>query len=772
TSSAFAEYQKLESSDVRSIWLRRELGLRYQEAGLTDRAGALLTEAWKLSFDDESLRSALERLAQARGDAASMRELAHAALTLNPGDHEAKLNLLQVEGGQAHLQAAAAAANASGDSGLRVRYANLLAFAGDGQAARAELSAAARNDVRIQLPPLASTSDADAAYLENAAQLAAKAQRTPPAADANVVTLADVTVERMLPNGQTTQHVQQVFYIANQRGARDYSNRTIQYSQTSQQLSVAHARIYTRDGRVVNAEDEGDSSVADANISMYYDTRSRSFRFPSLQKGDVVELEYRVSPKSNANPYGSYFGSLVAFQNGLPQELHRYVLVAPASRPLNIVQERTPPAQVSTSNDETTYRWEMRDIAALPNEPRGPSLTEIAPYLSISTFADWSQLGRWYAQMIAPQFTLDSNLREALARITNGARTELEKIGAIHEFVVRNTHYVAMEFGIYSYKPYPVSQVYARRFGDCKDKASLMIALMRAAGIDADLALVRTRKLGDVSEHATNISVFNHAVAYIPKYDLWLDGTAEYAGFHELPLDDQGAMALTVNLNGDANLRRIPVTLPMQNYTHRVVRADVQTDGKIVFNGSAYTRGEDAPGLRREYEVAERQRDTVRANLAQVYPSVQVDSVHVDGAHDLEHDINVKFSGSLDTFAGRKSLDLAPSWLPHRYVDSLAPLKTRTEELQLPAPWTTEEELHFMIPQDARLDEIPQDWHYDTPYGTAVIRYELRGRELVVTTSVQFRKLRIQPSEYTGFRAFCQNVEKAFHQEIKVRLAG
>ncbi|HVZ19201.1 MAG TPA: DUF3857 domain-containing protein [Terriglobales bacterium] len=772
TSAALAEYQKLEASGIHSIWLQRELGIRYQEAGLSDRATTLLNEAWKLSFDDATVRAALVQMAQARGDAATLRVLAKAAVRLNPNDVNAKLDLAKFANDQAGLEGAAAMANSSDNPQLQVRYANLLAFAGDAERSRAELELAAHSDIRIHLPPTAATVDVDAPYLENPAQLAASAQRTPPAGNSNVITLADVTVDRMLPNGQTIQHVQQIFYIANQRGARDYSNRCVQYGETSQQLSVVHARVYTRDSRVVNAEDEGESSVADANISMYYDTRSRSFRFPSLQKGDVIELDYRISPKSNVNPYGNYFGTLVAFQNGLPQQLHRYVLVAPSSRPLNIVQEHMTAGKVSTNNGETTYRWEMRDIAALPNEPRGPSLTEIAPYISISTFADWTQLGRWYAEMIAPQFSLDSNLRDVLARITKNSTTEIEKIRAIHEFVVRNTHYVAMEFGIYSYKPYPVSQVYARRFGDCKDKASLMIALMRAAGIDADLALVRTRKLGDVSNQATTISVFNHAVAYIPKYDLWLDGTAEYAGFRELPLDDQGAMALTVNLNGQAKLRRIPVTLPMQNYTHRVVRAEVQNDGKIVFSGSAYTRGEDAPGLRREYEVAERQRDTVRANLAQVYPSVKVDSVHVDGTHDLEHDINVNFSGSLDTFDGQKSLELVPSWLPHRYVDSLAPLVSRTEELQLPAPWTTEEELHFTIPQNANIEQVPHDWHYDTPYGTALIRYELRGHELIVSTSVQFRKLRIQPAEYGGFREFCQNVEKAFHQEIKVRLAG
>ena len=632
--------------------------------------------------------------------------------------------------------------------------------------------APASNAIRTSALSASTARAADSAYLENAAELAANAELNPPPSNSNVVTLADVTVERMSPNGQSVLHVQQVLFIANDRGAHDYSTRSVQYCENTQELAVIRAGVYKSDGRYLEAGDGGETAVSDKQSSMYYDTQSRTLRFPSLQKGDVIELEYLVSPNSKSNPFGDYFGSLIAFQNDTTQRLHRYVLLAPTARKLNLVEQRMPAAKISIADGVTTYLWEMRKVPPLANEPRGPSLTEVAPYVSISTFSDWRELGRWYASFIKPQFELNSELRQALARITGTTPSELDKIHAIHEFVLRNTRYEAMEFGVFRYKPYPVSQVYERHFGDCKDKASLMIALLGQAGIDAELALVRTRKLGDVSERATSIAIFDHAVAYIPKYDLWLDGTAQYAGFRELPLDDQGAMALTVNLDGRATLRRIPVTSPLENYTRRVVQADVQADGKIVFSGSAYTRGEDAPGLRREYEVAERQRDTMRANLAQVYPSVQVDSVHVDGAHDLERDIDMKFSGSIDTSAGQQSLPLIPSWLPHKYVDSLAPLVSRTQELQLPAPWTTEEELHFNLPEGASIDRVPSNWVYDSPFGTATIRYQLDRHELVVTTSVQFRKLRIGAAEYPRFRQFCQNVEKAFHQGIAVHLTN
>src|SRR5205807_6679737 len=176
----------------------------------------------------------------------------------------------------------------------------------------------------------------------------------------------------------------------------------------------------------------------------------------------------------------------------------------------------------------------------------------------------------WYAKLIGPQFALDQTLQQELQRLVKGKRSDQEKITAIQEFVLRNTHYVALEFGIYSYKPYPVTQIYARRFGDCKDKASLMIALLRAAGIEAEIALVRTRSLGDVAPEPASIAVFNHAIVYVPKYELWLDGTAEYAG-PELPLEDQGALSLTVSLSGAAQIRHIPMSRAADNYTRHVI---------------------------------------------------------------------------------------------------------------------------------------------------------------------------------------------------------
>jgi hypothetical protein len=191
----------------------------------------------------------------------------------------------------------------------------------------------------------------------------------------------------------------------------------------------------------------------------------------------------------------------------------------------------------------------------------------------------------------------------------------------------------------------------------------------------------------------------------------------------------------------------------------------------VEFSGNFDTRGGDAPVLRRDYEVTERQRDQVRDRLAEVFPTVRLEDVRVEGAHDLDRDVSVNFRGLLDTFAGRSTFSLATSWMPRAYVQVLAPLATRTQDLVLVAPWQTQEEIHLSIPRSATYVSVPRDEHLQTPFGDAVLRYEVSGRDLTVRTTVQFHAGRISPADYPAFRAFCAQVERSFRNEIKVSLA-
>ena len=106
---------------------------------------------------------------------------------------------------------------------------------------------------------------------------------------------------------------------------------------------------------------------------------------------------------------------------------------------------------------------------------------------------------------------------------------------------------MALEFGIHGFKPYRCAQIFARGFGDCKDKATLIVTMLGALGIKATPVVVRTANKGEIETMPASLAPFDHMIAYVPSLDLYLDGTAEYTGSLELPAMDRGALALQVN---------------------------------------------------------------------------------------------------------------------------------------------------------------------------------------------------------------------------------
>src|SRR5690606_35630556 len=118
---------------------------------------------------------------------------------------------------------------------------------------------------------------------------------------------------------------------------------------------------------------------------------------------------------------------------------------------------------------------------------------------------------------IQPTPTIERLAREIVAEIP---ADDIEaRVRAVYGWVVENTRYVGLEFGIHSFKPYKVDQVVRRGFGDCKDKASLIWSMLKVLGIDSKMVLLRMRHLGAIGERPASLAIFNHAIVYVPALD-------------------------------------------------------------------------------------------------------------------------------------------------------------------------------------------------------------------------------------------------------------
>lgn len=774
-SQALRDLHALQEQFPHPLWLRARLAIDYQQLGLLEQASNLAASVLSEEKSQLDILALLARFHESRHMSLELKDDYIALSRLQPQAPEVwrKLSRLQFDSGDFSATRSSLFRlleldkNDADAHRLLAQVDQRLHMEADAQE---EIATAERLNQRPS--GAANRSEVDGHFMADTTELARAAFQHPPlSAD---VALADIRIQELYTNGLDRVHVQQIFYIGSDAALDSHRVTEIRYSPSSESLRILHARAWKASGQTLDAQDLGDQAPAESPVSMYYDVRLRQLRFPGLERGDVVEIEYSLSPVLPSSPYGDYFGELVFFAGRTATELQRYVLIAPAGRIIYDHAEKIPPATVYTQGDSRIFVWESRHTAALVREARSPGFTETAPYVHVSTFADWQQVGAWYANLVRPQFMLDQPLQDELARLIHGTHNDKEKIAAIQDFVLRNTHYVAQEFGIYSYKPYPVAQTYARRYGDCKDKASLMIALLQAAGIEARLALVRTRSLGAVAVQPASIALFDHAIVYIPRYDLWLDGTAEYA-VRELPLEDQGALALTVGLDGTAQLRQTPMSRASDNYTKHTIQAQLTSKGTISFSGSTVARGEDAPGLRQELSVREQQLDSLRRDLAQVFPSVQVYSVNVRDQKWTEQEpengeISVEFRGDLNSVRQKHLISLNSSWMPRSYAAVLASSGSRNQDLLLFAPWITEEEIHITLPAAAHVFELPHDKNISSAFGSLKLRYRKLGSSIVVQSHVEFDKARVASADYPAFREFCLQIERSFHEEIKVEL--
>ncbi len=375
-------------------------------------------------------------------------------------------------------------------------------------------------------------------------------------ANGDVESLADIRIDRLQQDSQghdgpALAHVQQLWRINNTRGARSFSPRTVLYSGISETLCIIRARILKKDGREEAATVSADRPVVKRDEAMYFDSRARDLRFLHLQPGDLVEIEYYLLPRAEASSWTGYYARIDEFKQPFSTRLQRRVLIAPSTMKLYAVARGLTPAEEREQGGDTVRTWEARGIGA------NSGATNL-PYLHVSTIGSVEEFGRWYSQLLEPGLALDENLQKIARQLDARNLSPQAKAQAVYESVKRLTKYTGFEFGVHSYQPYPVSTVERRGFGDCKDKAAMLVALLRAVGVQAEFAMIRTRAAGEMAEGAYSVQQFDHAMVFVPELNLYLDGTGE--SVTPLPSNDLGATAITVDAQGKATRRTVPAS--------------------------------------------------------------------------------------------------------------------------------------------------------------------------------------------------------------------
>ena len=364
----------------------------------------------------------------------------------------------------------------------------------------------------------------------------------------------------------------------------------------------------------------------------------------------------------------------------------------------------------------------------------------------------------------------------------------LSKINALYTYVSRQIRYVAIEIGVGGYQPHLPADVYKNKYGDCKDKASLLISMLNKIGLRGYPALVGTRGDVEADPTAPTLATFDHmivalpvpanlraAVEKFPAYDsrnqiLWMDPTSETDPLGQLPEMDQGVFAL-IAYPERGDLQRIPEAPPEQNGSEYAVNVHLQSDGTGAADVEAKYFGA-SNSSRHSFYRGRSQSEILKAFEERVTRYVSQASFRqasISGTEDNSQQIAEKFSfaGNFATASTGDSWFFQPLILSGIAVPEV-PSRPRQLPLDVGVPYHVKCEYRLELPSGMRIERLPDKTSIKSEFGEVSIEYSMSGNVLVATQTVSFAQSRILPEKYPDFRDFVNTYIRATRQRLRV----
>ncbi len=375
---------------------------------------------------------------------------------------------------------------------------------------------------------------------------AALGLRVPEGTDVHV--LSDERTYVYEEDGRRTSTRRQVYYVVTPDGAENWSDVGYDWEPWHQERPQIRARVITKDGAVHNLDPKtlSESEVGNQGDKTFSDRRTLSGPLPAVAPGSVIEEEAVIKDKAPFFDQGETVR--VPFTRSMPVHHSLLTIDAPASIPLRYEVHLLPTLQPRRSETKGRIHlvFEQGPVEANDDLPGFlPSEHHRYPNVTFSTGASWQAVASRYAEQVDAQLRgLDPKVLLGDVAANQGSDAVARLLARLHVQV----RYTGVEFGEAALVPRSPAEVLQRGYGDCKDKSALLVAMLRAAGQPAYLALLLTSPSHDIDPALAGMGRFDHAIVYLPGNPaVWIDATDEYARPGDLPPADQGRLALIVS---------------------------------------------------------------------------------------------------------------------------------------------------------------------------------------------------------------------------------
>ncbi len=600
-------------------------------------------------------------------------------------------------------------------------------------------------------------------------------QRVPWQGDPAWIVLSQTSAWRVQADGRNEQFQQLIVRVRHPERADGAKVHSITYTPSLQRASVIEAKLIRADGTVIPGTRGEQPVLPDPELRMWYDSRALGVSFPRLEEGDLLDVRFAVSDRGTSNSIAEgYFGDMFVAGGEMPVLSTRFVIDAAAARPVKWKLVNLPSREsVSTQSrgDRQLTTIELPPLPAFQTAAMAPPAIERLPYAIFGTSTDWTTLGKQYARLIEDSTALDADIRDVVKQATAKTFSRRQIVRALYDWVIENTRYVALEFGINAVKPYSAPLVFKRRHGDCKDKATLLMAMLREAGIRAHVALVRTADRGRIDTTVPVLAVFDHAIVYVPGEDLWLDGTVIHHAMDELPFGDRGIQALVIDPQAGGTLTITSTGQATDALLARTEEIRLEPDGTATVSAEVVTKGDTAAQDRSMFRNRDQPGRTLQALLRRTWPELVLTTADFPKVGLDESEVRFSYRARVPRFGTvtGKRVEVPLSFAaPHVPLDP--PSADRTLPLHLPDPFTQRTETTLLVPVGGRFTALPQPGLAESPWGRAQIQVRAESGRVRITAELSLKNGDVPPSEISALATFVEQARHLLQQRVTVEM--
>ncbi|HEV7669853.1 MAG TPA: DUF3857 domain-containing protein [Thermoanaerobaculia bacterium] len=484
-----------------------------------------------------------------------------------------------------------------------------------------------------------------AAFATPSAALLAAAQALPPATDLQVDFLLFESHLTLDADGLWSERRHQIYRVLDASAIDDWAYVEEGWSPWHQLRPELRARVIGLDGteRWLDPKTIAETSSGEDSAVMFDDGKVLRAPLPAVEAGAIVEIETSVRDQRALFSAGSV--RRLTFPND-HLRLARVEVDAAATAPFHWVRrllpETGPVERLGGGRRVLTFEW--RDLAFKNEYLVGlPSDTPWYPYLAFSSGATWQNVAATYSDVVDHALA-GADVRTAVETASAGAADQTQVIDRLLAYLQGQVRYTGVEFDDAGIVPRSPTETLARRFGDCKDKSALLVALLRAADIPAYLALLSGGWGSDVDPELPGLGAFNHAIVYVPASPpIWIDATEELARAGELPSSDRDRWAL-VAAPGTKTLQKTPAPVAAGNLLRRTRTITLAELGKAKIVEENEYHGDLEIWARRNLGMAdEKTRKEWLANYSKSYfLTDQIGPYQAEGAQDLSRPFHTR----------------------------------------------------------------------------------------------------------------------------------